>query len=76
MRRPRRPIGLALALLACGAAAALADDPAPGAGKPGKAAKAAKAPAEDVLWRPQWTEAVEEAAERNLLVMLHSHGST
>ena len=80
MRLPRGPILAALALLAL-SGAARADDPKPGDGKPKdapkeKASKKAPAPAEAIAWRGQWREAVEEARERGILVMLHSHGST
>jgi hypothetical protein len=81
MRFPRGPFLAALALLAI-AGAARADDPKPGDAKPkdapkaDKPAKKAPAAAEAIAWRGQWSEAAEEARERGILVMLHSHGST
>lgn len=75
---PRRL--LALAVLAATVAArpggAAAEDAA------GKASKAAELPKADrrggreIRWARSWAEAQEEAAERNALVFLHSHGST
>lgn len=83
MRFPRGPIVLGLALCALvgvRAGAARADDPKPDDKKPAdapkKPAKKAPAAAEAIAWRLQWTEAVEEARERNVLVMIHSHAST
>ncbi len=72
---------VAVALLFAGVA--LADDPEKPAGK--DPPKTEPAPAEpeveapkgpQIEWRASWTEAVEEAAERNVLVYVHSHGST
>lgn len=82
MRLPRPPwvllaAGAALTLLV-GLRAAAAEDAPPKGAKPSKPSteKAPPTKAEQIAWRPQWTEAVEEAAERNVLVMIHSHGST
>ena len=75
MSFPRRPIVLAVAVLLFGLRAAAADDPKP-AEKAPKAAKAAAAKTEAIAWRPVWIDAVEEAAERNILLFLHSHAST
>ncbi len=69
-------------LLAAGRAARGDDPPAPGgAAKPATPSAPAEkgAPVEkgpDIAWRASWTEAVEEASERNVLVYLHSPGST
>lgn len=76
----RIPPLLAVALLALVGGVASADDPEKPAGKdPGKPEAAepvevVKGP--QIEWRVSWTEAVEEAAERNVLVYVHSHGST
>jgi hypothetical protein len=81
MRFPRGSILAGLALCAL-AGAARADDAKPQDASPKDAPKGAKPPkkapaaAEAIAWRGQWTEAVEEARERGILVMLHSHGST
>ena len=38
--------------------------------------KVAKYDGPEIRWARSWDEAVEEAAERNVLMFLHSHGST
>lgn len=82
MRIPRRPIVALVATLLLGLRVAAADDPPPKEPKTPKAdagkgpAKGAEKASEQIDWRPQWTEAVEEAAERGILILLHSHGST
>lgn len=50
------------------------DGPAPAPG--GAAARPAAAATEEIRWARSWVEATEEAAERNVAIYLHSHGST
>jgi hypothetical protein len=76
MRLPRGSILAGLALLALAGAARAEDAKPRDAPKGEKASKKAPAAAEAIAWRGQWTEAAEEARERGILVMLHSHGST
>jgi hypothetical protein len=70
-----RPLLRAGLLVASLASVALAGDPPPAPAAP--AAKAAPEKAgPEIRWARSWTEAVEEAAERNVAIFLHSHGST
>jgi hypothetical protein len=39
-------------------------------------AKAKRDAAKEISWARSWHEARDEAAERNVLIFLHSHGST
>jgi hypothetical protein len=84
MRRAARPLALA-AFAVLAALAARADEP--GKGKPAEKPvdPPAKAPAGEkpekyngieIRWARSWIEAQEEAAERNVPIFLHSHGST
>ena len=83
---------LALVAIALGSLAFLAsrgaiagDPPKPPAGtKPDKPAEKPREPASaetddkgpEIRWALSLTDAVEEAAERNVLLYVHSHGST
>ena len=82
--RPRsRRLALSLALLAF-VSSARADDPKPAPARPdhGKPAAKAKEPeaqaykGPEIEWARSCAEAREEAAERNVAMFLHSHGST
>jgi hypothetical protein len=64
---------LAAALLAGLASVALGGDAAPE--KPAASKPGAKSSPE-ILWARTWSEATEEATERNVAIYLHSHGST
>ena len=71
----RRFAPLVGCLLVAAAGAARAGDetgPKPAA----KAEKASKWKGPDVRWAATWSEASEEAAERNVPMMIHSHAST
>jgi hypothetical protein len=76
MRLPRRPILLAAAALLLGLRPAAADDAKPAAEPKAAKAKDSRDAKEAIAWRPVWIDAVEEAAERNILLFLHSHAST
>jgi hypothetical protein len=83
MQRHARPLAVAV-LLAAAALAARADDGKPEKPEKPAAPKATSPEAEaltkytgpEIAWVRHWSDAVEEAAERNLLLMVHSHGST
>jgi hypothetical protein len=64
---------LASLLVAAAAAPVLAAD-APAAKRPPR--RIAKYDGPEIRWARSWQEAKDEAAERGLLVFLHSHGST
>ena len=76
--RPSRAVlGLA-ALLAFLPFAALArgDDPKGTPGKSGAKGKADAYSGPEIAWAHSFADAKEEAAERNVAMYLHSHGST
>ncbi|MBL9087364.1 MAG: hypothetical protein JNM10_09495 [Planctomycetia bacterium] len=68
-----RRAALASLLLVAVAAPALAAD-APAAKRPPRRIEKYDGP--EIRWARSWQDAKDEAAERGLLVFLHSHGST
>ncbi len=68
-----RRFALASMLLVAAAAPVLAAD-APASKRPPR--RIAKYDGPEIRWARSWQDAKDEAAERGLLVFLHSHGST
>ena len=72
-------VALASSFVALGAVARAGDDgkAAPPKSEPSKPPeKVAKYDGPEIRWARSWDEAVDEAAERNVPMFLHSHGST
>jgi hypothetical protein len=72
MPRPSPIVGLLL--LAAAGVAHAGDDTTPQ--KPVQAEKPSKWKGPDIRWAPTWNDAAEEAGERNVPMMIHSHAST
>jgi hypothetical protein len=69
-------LAAAVLAVATSAVARAGDAPAPRKPSGEGAGRTARSAGPEIRWATSWREARDEAAERNVLIFLHSHGST